>query len=111
MTSATNPENGTVTFGRQDNQGYSLPFGYSYGYNSAGRVTAQTMSWSIYNPNNPASPYTENMIADYQWDNEGKMTSTTAMMPPGLYGPTYTYQYDNMRSEEHTSELQSPCNL
>ena len=54
------------------------------------------MSWSIYNPNNPASPYTENMIANYQWDNEGKMTSTTAMMPPGLYGPTYTYQYDNM---------------
>ena len=67
-----------VWFGRQDNQGYSLPFSYGYTYNSAGRVTTQTMYWSMYNPNNPGSPYPETMTETYGWDNEGKMTTMGA---------------------------------
>ena len=78
---------GSVWFGRQDNQGYNLPLAYSYAYSSAGRVTTQTMTWSMYNPINPGSPHAESMTETYGWDNEGKMTSM---------GAWNTYQYDNM---------------
>jgi RHS repeat-associated protein len=47
----------------------------------------------MYNPNNPGTPYSSSMVANYQWDNEGKMASMTY---PGSPGPTYTYQYDNV---------------
>jgi RHS repeat-associated protein len=45
------------------------------------------MYWSMYNPNNPGSPYPETMTETYGWDNEGKMTSM---------GAFDAYQYDSM---------------
>jgi len=82
---------GGVTFGLQDNQGHNLPVSYSYVYNGAGRVTSQTMNWGMYDPDNPGTPMPLSLTANYQWDNEGKMTS--------LFNPVsgqYLYQYDNM---------------
>ena len=42
-----------MTFGRQDNQGYNLPFSYTYSYNSVGRVVTQIMATSMYVPPDP----------------------------------------------------------
>jgi YD repeat-containing protein len=58
---------------------------YSYAYSNAGRINTQTISWTL--PDSVATSAT----VQYQWDNQGKMTSLTY---PG--GQQFNYQYDAM---------------
>jgi RHS repeat-associated protein len=66
--------------------GGSESFIYSYGYNVAGRVTAQQLTVV------PMSGYPATLNATYSWDNQGRMT---ALNYPRA-GPQETLSYDAM---------------
>ena len=80
---------------RAANSNMSVPpfqMKYLYSYNQSGRVTAQRMK--VYPDPGAAGPVT--IDANYEWDNEGRMTSLKGPLDGAGNRPVETYSYDAM---------------
>ena len=80
---------------------YSTQYQYEYQYNSAGRVTSQSMALQGPPGCLNGAPPPINLTATYQWDTEGRMTAVGYPTYQNQGGPvqgggTYGYQYDNV---------------